>query len=286
MSLPPAAERNASEIAYWNGEAGRRWLERQVQQDALLAPIGELLLERAAARAGEAVLDIGCGCGTSSLALAARVVPGGQVLAVDVSAPMLGRARERAPQDLPLEFVLADATVYRFAPARATLLFSRFGVMFFADPAESFANMRRGLTRAARVVLGCWRTPRENPWLMLPLQQAYRHVPRLPELGPEDPGPFSFADEPRVRSILERAGFAQIALEAVDLTLDLASGGGLAAAVEMTLRIGPTSRALEGQAPELQAAAAESIRTALAVHQQGAAVPLPAAIWVVTARNP
>ena len=281
-----ADDGNAEEIAYWNGPAGQRWLKRQPSQDAVLAPIGEILLERANPSRGEVVLDIGCGCGATTFALARRVAPTGHVLGIDVSSPMLERARQLAPEDLPVEFILADATVHPFDPGRAGLLCSRFGVMFFADPARSFANMRRGLRAGARLAFACWRQPRENPWLLLPLQEAYRHVPRLPEVGPEDPGPFSFANEQRVRAILELAGFAAVGLEAIDLRLDLANGCGLDAAVDTALGIGPASRALDSQPPELKRAAAESIRTALARHQEGDSVRLAAALWIVTAVNP
>ena len=286
MTLAAADDRNAHEIAYWNGPGGQRWLNRQQAQDALLAPVAEVLFDRAAARVGEIVLDIGCGCGTTSIALARRVAPGGRVLGIDVSLPMLERARQLAPKELPVDFALADATVYPFEPGRGDLLCSRFGVMFFADPARSFANMRCGLRSGARLAFACWREPRENPWLLLPLQEAYRHVPRLPEVGPEDPGPFSFAAERRVCAILGRAGFRAIELEPIILPLDLANGRGLDAAVDAALSIGPAGRALDAQPPEQRAAAAESIRAALAQCQVGDTVPLPGAFWIVTATNP
>lgn len=282
MCLDP----NADQIAYWNGPAGKRWVQRQQEQDTLLAPVAEVLLDRAAARDGEFVLEIGCGWGGIAVALARRVAPGGRVLGVDASELMLARARELLPQGLAVEFALGDATVYPFTPGRADLLLSRFGVMFFADPARSFTNMRRGLRHGARVVFACWREPRENPWLMLPLQEACRHVPRLPEVGPEDPGAFSFAAERRVRDILGRAGFDAIRLEPVDLSLDLAIGAGLEAAVSTAVGIGPTSRALEGQPAALQAAAIDAVRAALAARQVGSRVPLAGAIWIVTAVNP
>ena len=283
---PAADERNAAEIAYWNGPGGARWLKSQHTLDRLLAELAEILLERTAAGVGEFVLDIGCGCGATSIALAHRVAPTGRVLGVDVSAPMLERARQLAPKELPVDFTLADATVYPFETARADQLCSRFGVMFFADPVRTFVNMRRGLRRGARVTFACWREPRRNPWTMLPLQEAYRHVPRLPEPGPDDPGPFSFASERRVAGILERAEFDRIAFEPIDLSFDLALGQGLDAAVDTALNIGPTSRALDDQPPALRAAAAESIRAALARYEVRGTVSLPAALWIVSARNP
>jgi SAM-dependent methyltransferase len=286
MALPDADERNAAQVEYWNGPGGKRWLDRHEAQDALLAPVTSILADRSAARAGETVIDVGCGCGTTSMALAQIVGPRGRVLGVDLSAPMLERARRLAPQALPVHFALSDATVFPFEPGAADLLFSRFGVMFFADPARSFLNMRRGLRAGARVVFACWREARANPWLLLPLQEAYRHVPRLPEVGPEDPGPFSFASELRVRRILAQAGFDHIRLEPIDVVLDLAQGRGIEAAVETALGIGPASRALDGHPPALRAAAAESVRSALARYQVGDRVPLSGAIWLVSASNP
>jgi hypothetical protein len=160
---------------------------------------------------------------------------------------------------------------------------SRFGVMFFAEPAASFANMRRALRPSGRLTFACWREPRDNPWLMLPLQAVYQHVPKLPQLGPEDPGPFSFASEQRVQRILSAAGFSRVEMERCDLSLDVATGRGLDAALETALEIGPASRALEGQPPDLRAAAANSIREALTPFAKGQTVPLPASIWIVTA---
>jgi SAM-dependent methyltransferase len=285
MTLLASDPRNADQVAYWNGRVGERWRARQQDQDTLLASIAELLLERAAPCAGEVVLDIGCGCGYTSIALARRVVPDGRVLGVDISAPMLARARERASADLPIEFIEADATAYPFAPGAADLLFSRFGVMFFAQPTRSFANMRQGLRRGARLAFACWREPQSNPWLMLPLEEACRHVPRPPPSGPQEPGAFAFADERRVESILEGAGFRRVGLERVDVSLDIGLGRGLDAAVETATGMGPTSRALEGQPAELRAAAIHAVRTALMRYRIGNAVALPGSIWIVTARN-
>jgi hypothetical protein len=146
--------------------------------------------------------------------------------------------------------------------------------------------MRRALRPSARLAFACWREPRENPWMMAPLQAAYQHVPKLPQLGPDDPGPFSFASEQRVTSILGEAGFRGIEMEPCNLSLDIAVGYGLDAAVEGALDIGPAARALEGQPPDVRAAAANSIREALAPFAREQAVLLAASIWIVTARVP
>jgi ubiquinone/menaquinone biosynthesis C-methylase UbiE len=283
MTTPTPHDRKTDQAAYWNGPAGRRWMERQDTQDVLLAPISELLFDRADPGKGERVLDIGCGCGATSIELARQVGPTGYVLGVDISEPMLGRARECAPAGLPLEFVLADATVHAFEPWRSDLLFSRFGVMFFADPVLSFANMRKALRAGGRLVFACWREPRQNPWMMIALQEAYKHVPRLPEMGPEDPGPFAFASGQRVRRILSEAGFSSIAMEACGVTLDVAFGKGLEAAVSSALEVGPVSRALEGQPPEVMVAVANAIRRVYAPLSKGNSIPLGASVWIVTA---
>jgi ubiquinone/menaquinone biosynthesis C-methylase UbiE len=283
MDTPAGHDRNTEQITYWNGPRGQHWVHHQQMQDIVLGPVSEILIARSNAAPGERVIDIGCGCGGTTIAFADRIGPRGHVLGVDVSAPMLARAREIAPAGAPLEFVLADATVHPFAPASFDLLVSRFGVMFFADPALSFANMRKALRPGGRVVFACWRTPRDNPWLMVPLMAAYQHVPKMPELGPEDPGPFSFAKEERVRRLLEEAGFGAIAFERHDLSLDVAASRGLDVAVKTAAEMGPASRALEGHPPETIAAATVSIRTALAPFVQGDKVPLGGSIWIVTA---
>ncbi len=281
--IPIGHDRNADQIAYWNGAAGQHWTDRQAAQDVLLAPVSEVLIERAGAKAGERVLDVGCGCGATSIALAKQVESTGFVLGIDISMQMLSRARQLAPPGMPLDFVLADATVYPFDPGSFDLLVSRFGVMFFAEPEISFANLRRALRQSGRVVFVCWREPRQNPWMMTPLQAAYKHVPKLPQLGPEDPGPFAFASEERVHRILKQAGFSGVTMQPCNLSLDLAIGRGLDVAVQSALEIGPSSRALQGYPPELQAAAKDSIREALAPFVDGQSVRLAGSIWIVTA---
>jgi ubiquinone/menaquinone biosynthesis C-methylase UbiE len=284
MEMPEGHDQNADQIAYWNGPGGERWANRQAAQDILLAPVAGLLIDRAKPKVGERIIDVGCGSGATSIAFANKVGPSGYVFGVDVSGPMLARARQSAPKGLPVDFTLADATIYPFEPASFDLLASRFGVMFFAEPAKSFANLRKGLRSSGRLTFACWREPRENSWMMMPLQAVYQHVPKLPQQGPEDPGPFSFASEQRVHRILSEAGFAGIEMEPCKLALDVAIGGGIEAAVRSAQEIGPASRALEGHPAEIRAAAVNSIREALQPFVKGETVALPGAIWIVTAR--
>lgn len=283
MEIPAGHELNADQIAYWNGPGGQHWVDRQKMQDIVLAPISEVLIERANAKAGERLVDVGCGCGATSVALAQKVGPTGHVLGIDISAAMLARAQQIAPAGLSARFVLADATVYPFEPASFDLVVSRFGVMFFAEPALSFTNLHRALRPSGRLAFVCWREPRENPFFMVPLQAVYKHTPKLPQLGPEDPGPFSFASAQRVHRILSEAGFHDVVMEPCNLSLDIAVGRGLETAVQSTLEIGPAARALADQAPAVISAATDSIREALEPFVRDQAVLLPASIWIVTA---
>ena len=284
MEIPAGHELNADQIAYWNGPGGQHWVDRQKIQDIVLAPISEVLIERANAKAGERLVDVGCGCGATSVALAQKVGPTGHVLGIDISATMLARAQQIAPAGLSARFVLADATVYPFEPASFDLVVSRFGVMFFAEPALSFTNLHRALRPSGRLAFVCWREPRENPFFMVPLQAVYKHTPKLPQLGPEDPGPFSFASTQRVHRILSEAGFHDVVMEPCDLSLDIAVGRGLETAVQSTLEIGPAARALADQAPAVISAATDSIREALEPFVRDQAVLIPASIWIVTAK--
>ena len=286
MQVDLAPVDDNDQTAYWNGPGGRRWTERGDAPEAVFAPIAELLYARARVAAGERVIDVGCGRGATTFAIAEQVGVEGRVIGVDVSALMIARARERAGATSVATFIHADASRHEFTPGWANLLFSRFGVMFFTEPAASFANLRKGLARGGRVVFACWREAKRNPWQIIALSAACKHVPRLPEIGPEAPGPFSFADEMRVRRILGAAGFEKIALTPIDLELDVAFGQGLEGALATLQQIGAASRALEGQPEALRAAAVDEIRAALAPYQRGRSMPLGAAVWIVEALNP
>lgn len=282
--MSDATQLHADQIAYWNGPGGAHWVAQQAHTDVQLAPITEAVLATAAAASGERVLDIGCGCGTTTLLLADAVGEGGHVTGLDVSEPMLHWARRRSGARKNLDWVLADAASRAFAPASHDLLFSRFGVMFFGDPVAAFANLRMALRPAGRLVFVCWRAFDENPWMRIPLHAVYAAgIPRMPKPGPDDPGPYAFADPDRVRRVLAGAGWPAPAIAPVDVMLDVGAGGGLDRAVDQVTHIGAASRALREAPEDTRPAAIAAIREALARYQHGNSVALAGAVWVVTA---
>ena len=163
-------------------------------------------------------------------------------------------------------------------------MLSRFGVMFFADPAKTFANLRRGLKPGGRLVFVCWRAPDLNPWLTLSFAAAKPHLPPQPAQPPDAPGPFAFSDEQRVRGLLEQAGFRDVRAEPRAYRLDIGGGEGLDAAVEKSLAIGPTSRAVADQPPEVVEAVRAAVKAALAKWVTGGEVRLGGAVWILHAR--
>ena len=232
------------------------------------------------------MIDVGCGCGATVLALAEAVGTQGRVLGVDVSRPMLARAHERAAAAgfSRVRFERADASIFRFPPEAADLVFSRFGVMFFRNPVEAFANLRRATRPDGRLLFVAWRTLDENPFFTVALRAALAFVPPPPRPPADEPGPFAFADASRVRSILERAGWRDMAHERLDLMLRVASPGGAAEAAARAVRMGPASRALGDAPAAVHAEAQAAIARALAEHDGPDGIALAAAIWLVSAR--
>lgn len=278
---------NAEQIRYWNETSGPKWVQLQEFLDAHIASLGRAAMDRLAPSTGESVLDVGCGCGTTTLELAARVGPSGFVLGVDVSLVMLERARQVARERgaANVRFENADAQTHAFARGAFDALFSRFGVMFFADPPAAFANLRSALRPGARLAFVCWRALTENPWMMVPMMAALQHVPFPPPPPPGAPGPFAFAEAARVRGILEAAGFAEVAIDPHDEKLSLGGEIPLAQAVEFLLQVGPTGGALREVAADVRDRVAAAVRDAIAPYETSAGVRMDAAAWIVTARN-
>lgn len=277
---------NAAQIAYWNDRAAVTWTTFQEQIDTLFAPLTAVALDAAAPAAGERVIDVGCGCGATVLGLTHRVGPTGHVLGLDVSEPMLARARDRiAAQELRNAGVtICDAATYAFPRNDADLLFSRFGVMFFADPEAAFANLRRAMRPGGRLLCMAWRPLAENPWFNVPLQAARALLPPQPPPEPNAPGPFAFADAERVRSILAAGGWKDASIVRHDEPIHLADVGKLEEATEFVVRVGPLARALAEVEPDVRERARHAVREVLGADEGPNGTSLAGSIWLIAAR--
>lgn len=269
---------NDEQRDYWTDEAGPKWVEHRARLDAMLAPVTTILLEAIDVRRGERILDIGCGSGELSWLLAGE---GASVTGIDIAEPMVEAARRAGTGDAA--FRVADASEFRVdVPFDAAV--SRFGVMFFEDSAAAFANIRANLAPGGRLVFACWAAPDRNQWAMAPALAVKPLLPEAPPPDPHAPGPFAFADDARVRSLLEQAGYGESAVASHAVTIGLSDGGGLDDATDFACQIGPGARALgeleEAERPKARAA----IRAALAPHVAAdGSVALPGAIWIVRA---
>lgn len=273
---------NHAEIELWNGEVGTRWVANQPELDRRFRPFGEAVLAAAKLADGMRVLDVGCGCGDTTVAAAARVAPGGRVLGVDVSAPMLARARERTAGLESIRLVQADAST--FTPAADGpfhVAISRFGVMFFQHPVAAFTNLRRSIGAGGHFVFVCWKTMADNPWAGVPLAIVAELFDTPPAVTPEGPGPFSLSSAERVREILGASGFDEVTVE--EFVHPVPFGASLDEAVAYASSMGPAARLLRAAGdPELVVRAERALRAGL-----GPLAPrfeLDGAAWLVRAR--
>lgn len=280
--MATAEEINADMLAFWNGQGGHIWVKRQAHTDITLTPVSDALLAFAAPRQGERVLDVGCGCGASTLDFARAVGPTGHVAALDISGPMLaeGETRAEAAGIGNVDWQQADAATA--ALTEYDLLTSMFGLMFFGDPVAAFAHMRSAASAEGRMAFVCWRSLAENPWIEVPMNAVSPHLPPRPKGNPHAPGMFAFADPQRIADVLTAAGWAPPTCERLDCNLDIAAGRGLEEAVVQSTQIGAVNSWLRNQPADVVTAAVASIREALAAHVQGASVSLPGAMWLVS----
>jgi SAM-dependent methyltransferase len=278
---------NAEQITYWNEKSGPKWVAEQAVLDAMIAPFGAKVMAALAPSAGEHVVDVGCGCGETSLELGRRVTARGGVLGIDISVPMLARARERAAAERleHVRFVAGDAQTHRFAPDAADAIFSRFGVMFFADPAAAFANLRATLRAGGRLGFVCWQPITENPWMLTPLMAVAGIVPLPPPPPPDAPGPFAFGDRDRVAGLLGRAGFRDVAFESYRTDIAVAGGADLDRSVQFLLQFGPLCAVLGEAGPDAIARVRAAVGDAIAPFATARGVAMPSAAWIVTARR-
>ncbi|MFE9680315.1 class I SAM-dependent methyltransferase [Streptomyces sp. NPDC006285] len=301
--------------ARWNGTAGHAWVEAQSVIDELFKPFEELLVEAVAAGHGRRVLDVGCGTGSTTLAVARRIGaygPGGVELdaevgcvGVDVSEPMITAARARAERagaeragaagtgalgaeavgaetvrgGPPVSFVLADAQEHAFEPGTFDTVISRFGVMFFRDAVRAFANLRRAASDNAGLTCITWRGPEENPFMTTAERAARPLMPDLPVRRPDEPGQFAFADPDRVRRILEDSGWTGVDIRPLDVVCTLPESE----LVPYFSRFGPLGLVLREADERTRARVVEAVRAAFDPFVRGPEVRFTAACWTVRA---
>lgn len=272
----------------WNGDSGNRWAANLERLDLMLEAFGRAAIETAKARPGEHIIDIGCGSGTSSFALADQTGAAGHVLGVDISEQLVEIARATTPAGAAIEFRCADAATAPLPAGRFDLLFSRFGVMFFDDPVAAFAHMRQALKPGGRLAFVCWRGAQENDWVRLPMA-AIRDIVQPVPADPDAPGPFAFGNRERLIDILGQAGFTDVEVEPFDAAISYGRGAtretAIDDALDMAFQVGPLSRALADQPDDIRARAATAVRLALAERPGDTSVLIDGATWIVTARN-
>jgi SAM-dependent methyltransferase len=275
------AELAAEQAAYWNGPGGQGWLAAYARIERGFSEFADALFAAANAWAGEHVIDVGCGTGATTAALARAVGPTGHALGVDISQTLIEAARAHRVDNAT--FVLGDAATHPFKAGAYDLVFSRFGVMFFGEPVAAFRNLLQALKPEGRLVFLAWRVPQENPWATVPLRAAEPFLPPLSRPGPEDPGQFAFGDRGRVERILKQAGFGRLAIEPVERPIHL--GDTIAEIVQGSGRFGPLARAFANAEPAAVERAKAAIAQALEPHLKSSGVSLPGACWLVTARR-
>jgi SAM-dependent methyltransferase len=278
-----AQELREEQAAMWNGSSGEAWIAAQAVLDDLFRPVEALLADAAASSGATKVLDVGCGTGATTIALARRLGPSATCTGVDVSAPMIDVARERAAGEASQpDFLCADAGTHPFEPQAFDLLTSRFGVMFFADPVAAFANLRRATAPGGALQAVVWRGPEDNPFMTTAARAAADVLPEgaLPQARPPGaPGQFAFADPDRIRTILDDSGWRDPDLQAVDLPCVMPASD----LPGYVTRLGPLSLALRGLDDAARARALEVALPAFDRFTEGDVVHVDIGCWLVGA---
>jgi SAM-dependent methyltransferase len=270
----------SEQSAKWNGPAARNWIEAQDALDRLLKPMEDLLVEAVVARSARAVLDVGCGTGGVAVTLARKLGAGARCVGLDISEPMIAAARVRAERErVAATFIAADAQKHAFEPASFDTIISRFGVMFFDDFIEAFANLRRAAASHAELRFISWRSAEENPFMTTAERAAVPLLPDLPVRVPDSPGQFGLASQARIRDILERSLWKRIEIRPIDVVCTMPEkelNGYLS-------RMGFVGMALQEADENTRAEVMKLVRPAFDPYVHGTEVRFTAACWMVSA---
>lgn len=277
-----AHETDDEQARLWNGAAGNAWVENQALLDQMFTPFEDLLVEAVPTQSRYFVLDVGCGTGSTTLALARRLEAQGSCIGIDISNPMIAAARARAEREhLPARFICANAQVHAFEPASFDLIVSRFGVMFFDDSVRAFANLRRAARDNAELRFVAWRSAEDNPFMTMAEHAAAPLLPNLPARCTDAPGQFAFANAERVSSILKESGWAAIHIRPIDVACALPENE----LVRYLTRLGPVGRVLDEVDDRTRAHVIKTVRAVCEPYVHGSDVHFTAACWMVGAHN-
>ena len=278
------SEVNKNQRDFWSGKGGDIWVERQNAMDTMLSPLGEAALNKLNLNEGENVLDIGCGCGHTTLNIAKRISPDGQVTGLDISEPMLKRAKESA-NEMSIRnasFNCVDVQTDDIGEEVYSAAFSRFGVMFFEDPVAAFCNINKSLITGASLSFVCWQSPALNPWQSLFIEAVKKYVD-LPSPPPRSPSPFAFMESEYVSSILEESNFQNIMIEGHEAEVNMFSGRSLSDSVKDYISINPVvSGMLKDSTEQEKTEIINSAIEAFSPYYSAKGLMFPSATWLVT----
>jgi len=268
---------NSDQAEFWNEDGGQNWIAHHQALDAQIRPFGLAAMEAAGFAEGAQLLDVGCGCGPTTIELGSRVGPEGSVVGVDISEVMIDESRNAAARAgaTNVSFQVKDMQVDKL-DQELDGAFSRFGVMFFADPTRAFANIRKAVRVGGTIAFVAWQDPGRNPWMIKPMLAMGEHIKLPPRPAPGEPGPFSFGDPELVKGYMNRAGFTSIEVQGSEIEMTT-GGGDIEGTIDFLMAGGRTGAAIAEGGPSLAAAIRESMRKVVEPTMIGAA-------WIVTAR--
>ena len=279
-------DKNIKQKQFWSGAGGDVWVDKQREMDIMLNPLGERVIQGLDLKEETKILDIGCGCGATTLEIA-KIVNQGEVIGVDISEPMLERATQTA-SDMALtniSYQVKDVQVDEMPNKYFDIAFSRFGVMFFEDPFEAFKNINHSLKDNGQLSFVCWQHASLNPWQSLSIQ-VIKEFLDLPAPPPKSPGPFAFEDKSYIEEILNASGFRDIEIKDNQEDIVMFSGKSIREACEDYLTINPVvTEMLKNSPSELREEILEALIGKFSNYHNDDGLLFPSATWIVTAKK-
>ena len=278
-------EINLKQKEFWSGSGGDVWVNKQSEMDIMLNPLGTKAISKLDLSKATKIIDIGCGCGATTLEIAKQLGEG-EIIGVDISEPMLAKAAKNASdQSLSnADFQVLDVQVDDM-PSDFDIAFSRFGVMFFEDPYQAFSNIYKSLKVNGQLSFVCWQNSSLNPWQTLSLQVIKEYLD-LPSPPPKSPGPFAFEDKNYISDILNQSNFKDIEIEGNQEDILMSSGKSIEEACEDYLTINPVvTEMLKNSKEELKDEILQALILKFSEFHNGDGLLFPSATWIVTARK-